>query len=321
MMALAMGSVLVLSPSPVVEETLRVHGVPVIRAWEAPHLDAEVALEVRGLASSYAVHVDATLLDELPRLEVIAHFGVGYDTVDVSAAAARGVIVTHTPDVLTEEVADTALGLLLCTVRELPRAERFLRAGDWVRGPYRLTDTLRGKTVGIFGLGRMGKAVARRCEAFGVSVEYTGRTRQPEVPYRYRSSLKELARETDILVVTAPATAETRNAVDAEVLAALGPSGVLINVARGSLVDETALVYALASGTISAAGLDVFAGEPRVHPELLALDNVVLFPHVGSASRATRDAMAKLVADNLVSWFEGRGPLTPVPETPYSRRE
>jgi lactate dehydrogenase-like 2-hydroxyacid dehydrogenase len=308
-----------LSPSPVIEETLAAHGVPVIRAWEAPGLDAEVTRAVRGLASSYAVHVDATLLDRLPRLEVIAHFGVGYDTVDVSAAAARGIVVTNTPDVLTEEVADTALGLLLCTVRELPRAERFLRAGDWVRGPYRLTDTLRDKTVGIFGLGRIGKAVARRCEAFGISIEYTGRTRQHQVPYPYRPSLLALAREADILVVTAPATAATRNAVDTEVLEALGPSGTLINVARGSLVDETALVRALASGTIRAAGLDVFADEPRVPAELLALDNVVLLPHVGSASTATRNAMAKLVADNLVSWLEGRGPLTPVPETPYSR--
>jgi lactate dehydrogenase-like 2-hydroxyacid dehydrogenase len=315
-------SILLLNPSPVTEELLRANGLAALRAWEAPDLDAElhrVGPSVRGLASSYAARVDATLLDKLPRLEIVAHFGVGYDTVDVAAAAARGVVITNTPDVLTEEVADTALGLLLCAVRELPQADRYLRAGSWMRGPYRLTDTLQGKTVGIFGLGRIGKAIARRCEAFGLGIAYHGRTRQPRAPYRYCASLLALAGEADVLVVTAPATAETRNAVDAGVLAALGPTGVLINVARGSLVDEEALVRALSSGTIRGAGLDVFAREPHVPDELMAMDNVVLLPHVGSASIATRNAMATLVAENLVSWFAGRGPLTPVPETPYPR--
>jgi lactate dehydrogenase-like 2-hydroxyacid dehydrogenase len=316
-----MSDILLLTPAPVVEDLLRANGLTPIRAWEAPGLDAELARvgpTVRGLASSYAARVDASLLDRLPRLEIIAHFGVGYDTVDVAAAAAHGVVVTNTPDVLTEEVADTALGLLLCTVRELPQAERYLRAGHWKSGgPFRLTDTLQGKTIGIFGLGRIGKAVARRCEAFGLDIAYHGRTRQPEVPYRYCASLVELAREAHILVVTAPATAETHHAVDAGVLAALGPTGVLVNVARGSLVDEEALVRALSSGTIRAAGLDVFAREPHVPAPLIEMENVVLLPHVGSASVATRNAMASLVAENLVSWFAGKGPLTPVPETPY----
>jgi lactate dehydrogenase-like 2-hydroxyacid dehydrogenase len=317
-----MSAILLLAPSPVIEDVLGANGLTAIRAWEAPDVDDELARvgpTVRGVASTYAAPVDATLFDRLPRLEIVAHFGVGYDTVDVAAAAARGIVVTNTPDVLTEEVADTALGLLLCTVRELPQADRYLRAGLWARGPYRLTDTLQGKTVGIFGLGRIGKAVARRCEAFGVDIAYHGRTRQPQVPYRYCASLLELAGEADVLMVTAPATAETRDAVDAGVLAALGPTGVLVNVARGSLVDEAALVRALGSGTIRGAGLDVFAREPQVPEELLAMDNVVLLPHVGSASVATRNAMATLVAQNLVSWFAGRGPLTPVPETPYPR--
>jgi lactate dehydrogenase-like 2-hydroxyacid dehydrogenase len=232
-----MSEILLLAPSPVTEDLLRANGLGAIRAWETPDVDTELARvgpTIRGVASTYAAPVDAALLDRLPRLEIIAHFGVGYDTVDVGAAAARGIVVTNTPDVLTEEVADTALGLLLCTLRELPQAERYLRAGLWARAPYRLTDTLQGKTVGIFGLGRIGKAVARRCEAFGVDIAYHGRTRQPQVRYRYCASLLELAREADVLVVTAPATAETRNAVDAGVLAALGPTGVLVNVARGS---------------------------------------------------------------------------------------
>jgi lactate dehydrogenase-like 2-hydroxyacid dehydrogenase len=317
-----MGSVLLLSPSPVVEEALGARGLSLVRSWETADLGAVLEQSgpaIRGVASSYAVRVDAALLDKLPRLEIIAHFGVGYDTVDVGAASARGIVVTHTPDVLTEEVADTALGLLLCTIRELPRAERFLRAGDWTRGPYRLTDTLRGKTVGIYGLGRIGKAVARRCEAFGLAVAYTGRTQQTAVPYRYCPTLVQLAREVDVLIVCAPANAETLHSVDATVLGALGRSGTLVNVARGSLVDEAALADALAAGTIRAAGLDVFAEEPRVPDGLLAQENAVLLPHVGSASVATRHAMATLVAENLISWFEGRGPLTPVPETPYSR--
>jgi lactate dehydrogenase-like 2-hydroxyacid dehydrogenase len=317
-----MSDVLLLAPSPVVEDRLRASGHNAIRAWEATDRDAEIArvgASVRGVASTYQVFVDAPLLDKLPRLEIVAHFGVGYDTVDVAAAAARGIVVTNTPDVLTEEVADTALGLLLCTVRELPQAERYLRAGNWTRAPFHLTDTLQGKTIGIFGLGRIGKAIARRCAAFNLDIAYHGRAQQPDVPYRYVATLLDLARGSDVLVVTAPATAATHNAVDAGILAALGPKGVLVNVARGSLVDEAALVQALSAGTIRAAGLDVYAHEPHVPEPLLAMENVVLLPHVGSASIATRNAMATLVAENLVSWFAGKGPLTPVPETPYRR--
>jgi lactate dehydrogenase-like 2-hydroxyacid dehydrogenase len=318
------GEILLLGPVlPVVEATLRANGLGTVQLGEAPDQDvalARVAPEVRGVAGSFAAPVDAALFDRLPRLEIIASFGAGYDNVDTRAAAARGIVVTNSPGVLTEEVADTALGLLLATVRELPQANRYLLAGKWLDAPYPLTGTLRRKTVGIFGLGRIGKAIARRCEAFGLAIAYHGRTRQAEVSYAYYPTLIELARAVDILMVMAPGGPETRNAVDAEVLRALGPDGVLVNMARGSLVDEPALIEALASRTIHAAGLDVFADEPRVPAALLALDNVVLLPHVGSATVHTRDAMGKLVADNLVSWFAGRGPLTPVPETPWPAR-
>jgi lactate dehydrogenase-like 2-hydroxyacid dehydrogenase len=312
-----LADILLLAPLlPVVEEALHAHGLSTARAWEQP--DDAATLErlgpVRALATTYGGPVSAALIERFPRLEIISVFGVGYDSIDLGAAAARGVVVTNTPDVLTEEVADLTMGLLLCTVRELPQADRFVREGRWAQGPYPLTASLRDKTVGIFGLGRIGKAVARRCEAFGLSVAYHGRSPQ-DVPYRYYDALVDLAREVDILVITAPATRDTRGAVSAEVLSALGSDGVLINVARGSLVDEPALVRALSSRTIRAAGLDVFAAEPHVPAELLALDHVVVLPHVGSASLATRNAMGKLVADNLISWFAGKGPLTPVPET------
>jgi lactate dehydrogenase-like 2-hydroxyacid dehydrogenase len=314
--------IVLLSPLvPIVEKTLSDHDLSTARAWEVSDGDAglvRLGQTARALAGTYGGRVDAALLARFPKVEIVAVFGVGYDSVDVRAAAARGIVVTNTPDVLTEEVADTAMGLLLCTVRELPQAERYLREGKWARGPFRLTDTLRNKSVGIFGLGRIGRAVAKRCEAFGLRVAYHGRAPQ-QVPYAYYPSLVALAREVDILVVAAPATAETKNAVNADVLTALGPGGVLVNVARGSLVDEQALIHALASRSIHAAGLDVLVNEPHVPEELLAMDNVVLLPHVGSASIATRDAMGQLVADNLVSWFAGRGAITPVPETPSPR--
>lgn len=318
----ALADILLLAPLlPVVEETLHAHGLTTARAWEQPSGGVAIGTHevVRALATTYTVPVSAGLIESLPKLEIISVFGVGYDSVELRAAAARGIVVTNTPDVLTEEVADTALGLLLCTVRELAQADRFVRGGLWAKGPYPLTASLREKKVGIFGLGRIGRAVARRCEVFGLSVAYHGRTRQ-DVAYRYYDALVDLAREVDILIVTAPATPDTRGAVGAEVLSALGPEGVLINVARGSLVDEPALIDALTSRTIRSAGLDVFAAEPHVPEALLALDQVVVLPHVGSASLATRNAMGALVANNLISWFAGQGALTPVPETPNRSR-
>ena len=276
----------------------------------------ETGGRIRGLARGGHAQITRALIERLPALEIIASFGVGYDGIDV--AAARGVIVTNTPDVLTEEVADTALGLLLMTVRELSSAERYLRAGRWpVNGAYPLSASLRDRTVGIVGLGRIGLAIARRLDAMKVPVVYHARRLRPDAPYRYYASLHAMAADVNVLLVIVPGTAETKHLVHAGILEALGPDGILVNVGRGSVVDEAALAAALKNGTIRAAGLDVFANEPHVPAELIALPNAVLLPHVGSASVHTRQAMGQLVVDNLRSWFEHGTPLTPVPETPW----
>jgi lactate dehydrogenase-like 2-hydroxyacid dehydrogenase len=263
------------------------------------------------------VPVGAALIDALPRLEIIANFGVGYDGVDTARAAAKGIMVTNPPDVLTEEVADTALGLLINAVRELPQAEKWLRAGRWLKeGAYPLTGaTLRGRRAGIFGLGRIGKAIAQRLEALGMTVAYYNRNPVEGSTYAYYPSLVELAMTVDTLICVAPGGKGTEKAVNAEVLKALGPAGVFVNVGRGSSVDEDALAAALESGTIRAAGLDVFADEPNVPQRLLDAPNTCLLPHVGSASVHTRDAMADLQVDNLVSWFAEGKAITPVSET------
>ena len=282
----------------------------------------DLAAKVRGIARGGHFAIDRALVASLPRLEIIANFGVGYDGIDLAACAQRGILVTNTPDVLPEEVADTALGLLLMTVREFSAAERHLRAGKWASdGPYPLTRaTLRDRTVGIAGLGRIGVALARRLDAMQVPVVYHNRTRRDDVPYRHYADLAAMAEDVDTLVSVLPGGRHTVNIIDAAVLKALGPRGILINVGRGSVVDEAALIAALKDGTIHAAGLDVFAREPSVPAALLALPNAVLLPHVGSASVFTRDAMGQLCVDNLTSWFgEGR-PLTPVPETPWRPR-
>ncbi|WP_375461875.1 2-hydroxyacid dehydrogenase [uncultured Enterovirga sp.] len=290
------------------------------RAWQQPDPESyirEVSSSIRGLAPGGHAHIDGAIFDKLPNLEIVANMGVGYDTIDAKEAGRRGIIVTNTPDVLTEEVADLALGLLLATVRHLPQADRHLREGKWLKGAYPLTPTLRGRKVGILGLGRIGKAIAKRLEGFDVELSYYGRSEQAGVPYRYESTLKDLAAKCDVLLCVAPGGVETNGIVGAEVLKALGPDGILINVGRGSVVDEPALVRALRDKTILTAGLDVFADEPRVPAELVAMDHIVLLPHVGSASVETRRAMGQLVVDNLVSWFSGKGPVTPVAETPF----
>jgi lactate dehydrogenase-like 2-hydroxyacid dehydrogenase len=281
---------------------------------------AQLAPTCRFVVTGGHAHVDGAFMDKLPRLEIIANFGVGYDTVDARAAAARSIVVTNTPNVLTEDVADLALGLLLATVRELPQSDRFLREGRWLKGQYPLTRaSLQGRTMGIVGLGRIGKAIARRSEAFGVPVSYYGRRRQDDVSYPYFDDLVALASAVDILMVVIPGGPATRNLIDARVLEALGPNGILINVARGTVVDEDALVEALASGKILSAGLDVFAEEPKVPQALIDMPHVVLLPHVGSATIHTRAAMGQLVVDNVVAWRDGKAPLTPVAETPSPR--
>lgn len=261
--------------------------------------------------------IDADFIDAFPNLEIIANFGVGYDSVDAVHAGAKGVMVTNTPDVLTEEVADLTVALLLSTLRELPGAEAWLRQGRWAKeGFYRLSPlSLRGRSIGIFGLGRIGLAVAKRLEAFGVTVAYHNRRPVDGVDYAYHATLKDLAEAVDTLICIAPGGAATEKAIDAEVLKALGPDGVLINTGRGTTVDEDALAAALSDGTIAAAGLDVFAHEPDVPQTLLDAPHTVLLPHVASASVPTRRAMADLCVDNLVSWFGARKALTPVPET------
>jgi lactate dehydrogenase-like 2-hydroxyacid dehydrogenase len=274
---------------------------------------------VRAMAVSAPVQsVDDALFAALPKLQIISSFGVGYDHIDANAAAKRGIVVTHTPDVLTEEVADTAIGLLLNTVRELPQSERYLRAGKWPEGNFPLSRaTLRDRTVGMVGLGRIGVAIARRLEAFGVPVVYHTRQPRPELGYRHYPRLLDMAHDVDTLIVIVPGGAATKNMIDAEVLDALGPNGIVINVARGSVIDEPALIAALRERKILAAGLDVFAAEPHVPEELLAMDNVVLLPHVGSASEFTRAKMDQLLVDNIRAWAADKPPLTPVPETPF----
>lgn len=293
------------APMPLIDKGLSEH-FAVVR---------EANLEVRGLAVCGGhTRIDDTFVELFPRLEIVSSFGVGYDHIDAAALARRGIVVTHTPDVLTGEVADLALGLLIATVRQLPQVDRYLREGKWLHKPYPLTATLRGRKVGILGLGRIGKAIARRLEACDLEIEYHGRKPQPDVKYRYHPTLRGLAQSCDVLMVVASGGAETRHIVNQEVLEALGPDGIVINVGRGTVIDEQALIAALRDQKILSAGLDVFEDEPRVPAELIAMDHVVLLPHVGSASVHTRNAMGQLVVDNLVSWFGGRGAVTPVPE-------
>jgi lactate dehydrogenase-like 2-hydroxyacid dehydrogenase len=317
--------VLMLGPMmPLIAEGLA-PGFQVHELWQAPDRDGLVAALAPRLRAMTAIHaghpyVDGAFMAQFPKLEIIASFGVGYDHVDAAWAGRHGVVVTNTPDVLTEEVADTALGLLIATVRELPQAERYLRAGKWLDEPYRLSPTLRDRTVGIAGLGRIGKAIARRLDAFSVPVVYFGRHQQPGVPYRHYAGLIEMARAVDVLMVVIPGGPDTAALINATVLDALGPNGILINIARGSVVDEPALIAALQEGRIQSAGLDVYPDEPKVAPELMAMDQVVLLPHVGSASVYTRNAMGQLVVDNLIAWAAGGAPLTPVPQTPWPPR-
>jgi lactate dehydrogenase-like 2-hydroxyacid dehydrogenase len=284
---------------------------------------AAIAPQVRAIAvSGPPALVDGPLMTRCPRLEIVSSFGVGYDHVDAKWAGAHGIIVANTPDVLTEEVADTAIGLLLCTAREFPQAERYLRAGKWAKANYPLSKaSLRDRTVGMVGLGRIGKAIARRLEAMLVPVVYHTRHPVADVSYRHYPSLTTMAREVDVLMVITPGGAETKNLINAQVLEALGPDGILINMSRGSVVDEPALIRALKEGKIFSAGLDVFVNEPDVPKELLEMEHVVLFPHLGSASVHTRRAMEQLVVDNLLAWRAGKPPLTPVPETPWPPRK
>lgn len=268
---------------------------------------------VRFVQTTGFVKTTRDIIDALPKLEIIGVMAVGVDAVDLAAARARKIIVTNTPEVLNECVADLAIGLLIATARRLPQADRYLREGAWQRGMAPLASRVSGKRLGILGLGRIGKAIAKRAAGFDMEIAYHTRNRQTDVPYTYFADLVEMARWSDFLLVMCPGGEATRNLVNAAVLEALGPEGTLINAARGSVVDEPALVQALKEKKLGAAGLDVFANEPNVPAELLGMDNVVLLPHVGSATVETRSAMAELVIENLRRHLRGQAPLTPVP--------
>jgi lactate dehydrogenase-like 2-hydroxyacid dehydrogenase len=296
------------------QNAFEVHHVTDANGSNAALID-RLAPELRYIAVTQPGRVDAALMSRLPRLEIVASLGVGYENVDALHAGRHGIVVTNTPDVLNEEVADTALGLLLCTVRQFPQADRFVRAGKWPQGNYPLSHSLHDRVVGMVGMGRIGQAIARRLDAMCVPVVYHSRRAQWALPYPHYPKLLDMAAEADVLLVIIPGGKETRHIINAPVLDALGPDGILINVSRGSVVDEAALIEALQQRRILSAGLDVYADEPHVPAELLAMDHVVLFPHLGSASRHARRAMEQLVVDNLAAWHAGKAPLTPVVET------
>jgi hydroxypyruvate reductase len=283
------------------------------KADDKTGLLAQVGKQIRGLVQGGGTATPTTLLDALPALELISVFGVGYDGVPVDYCRKRGIKVSNTPDVLTDDVSDVAVGLILMTGRGFVRANRFVQAGEWEKRGFELTTKLGGRRVGILGLGRIGKAIAERVSAMGMQVAYTGRHPQ-KVPYTFVPDLIGLAAQSDFLVVACPGGAATRNIVNADVLRALGRKGTLINIARGSIVDEPALVDALLNDTIKGAGLDVFADEPHIPAPMLKMDNVVLLPHVGSGTRETRQAMGDLCKANLDAWFAGKPLLTPIPE-------
>ncbi len=270
------------------------------------------APKVRALATFGSSGADAALMDQLPKLELISNFGVGVDAIDLAAAAKRNILVTNTPDVLNDCVADTAMALVLNTLRRIPQSESYLRASQWgTRGAYPLTTSLGGKTLGVLGLGRIGEAIAKRAEAFGMKIRYHNRSRKP-VAWPYEPNAVSLAKNSDVLLIAAPGGAETLHIVNAAVLDALGPKGHVVNIARGSLIDEAALLRYLREGKIAGAGLDVFDNEPKINPAWFALENAVLLPHVGSATMETRTAMGNLQVENLRLHFAGKPVKTPV---------
>jgi lactate dehydrogenase-like 2-hydroxyacid dehydrogenase len=285
------------------------------RLWEAP--DRETFLQthaptVRAIAL-YGPHgCTGELIAALPHTEIIASFGVGVDAIDLAAARARGIRVTNTPDVVTDDTADIALALILAAERRIAEGDRFVRRGDWRQGELRFGRRLGGRRLGIIGLGRIGRAIALRAEAFGMVVAYHGPRAKTEAPYRFVASAVELARWSDILAVSCPGGEATRHLVNRAVIEALGPRGTLVNISRGSVVDEAALVAALRDGALGAAGLDVFAEEPHPAAPLLGMENVVLVPHIGTATHETRSAMGALVIENLRAHFAGRPLITPV---------
>lgn len=285
------------------------------RLWEAKDKTAllkEAGDKVRAIATSGHLGASATMMDALPKLEIIGCYGVGVDSIDLDHAAKRKVIVTNTPDVLNDDVANMAIALLLATSREICNGDRYVREGKWLKGAMHLTHAIRGRKLGILGLGRIGKDIARKAEVFGMEIAYNGRRKQDNVAYKFYPDLVEMARDCDFLVAICPGGPATDKIVNRAVLDALGPEGIFINVARGSVVDEPALVAALQDGSLGGAGLDVFAEEPKVPEALFKMEQVVLQPHAASATHETRRAMGDLVVDNLRAHFAGKPVLTPV---------
>jgi len=285
------------------------------KLWETKDCDAmmaSVADRITAVASSNSGGIDGATMAKLPKLKTISHFGVGYDTVDVDAARKRGIAVTNTPDVLTDDVADLAIALVLATIRKIPQGDRYVREGQWLKDAMALTDTVQGKTCGIIGMGRIGRAIAKRAEAFNLKIAYQGPNKKNDVAWPYHADLVALAKASDILIAACPGGEATRGIVSRTVIDALGPKGVFVNISRGTVADEGALLEALQQGRLGGAGLDVFVDEPRVPEGFFTLDNVVLQPHVGSASHQTRTAMGQLVVDNLAAHFAGKPLLTPV---------
>jgi lactate dehydrogenase-like 2-hydroxyacid dehydrogenase len=305
------------SPSAAVMAQLEQHFV-CHHVWQVPAAEQDafidtVAGKVRGLWTVGPIGVSAALVARLPLLEMVTLNSVGYDAVDLAALAQRGIPVTNTPGVLTDDVSDLAVLLLLAAARRLPAMDRYVRQGDWsARKPLAPSRTVRGKVAGIYGYGRIGQAIAERLGALGMAIRYYQPRPVTQASAPRAESLLALAQESDYLVLCAPANAATRHAVNAEVMAALGPQGTLINIARGALVDEQALIAALSGGRLGAAALDVFEHEPQVPEALRALDNVVLTPHIGSLTVETRHAMGQLALDNLLAHFAGQPLLTPV---------
>jgi len=279
------------------------------------HINDPSALKkVTALVGTGAAKVDNKLLMLLPNVKLIAICGVGYDGIDVDAAKERGIVVTHTPGVLTDDVADLALGLMLSIGRRIPQADRFVRNGDWVSDTFPMTHKVSGAHIGIVGMGRIGRAIAKRAAAFDMQISYTTREMKADVPYTFYKTLTALAAEVDYLVVAVPGGDKTKNLISASVLHELGTKGCLVNVSRGSVVDQAALVQTLKDKTIAGAALDVFWDEPVVDPELRRLPNVVLTPHIASATEETRRAMVALTMDNLSAFYERKPLLSPVPE-------
>jgi len=285
-----------------------------VKLWEAKDRDAalKAAAHIRALAHFGHSKVDGKLMDALPKLEIISNFGVGVDQIDLEAAKKRKITVTNTPDVLNDCVADTAIALVLNTLRKFPQSQDHLRSGYWpTRGPYPLSTSVGGKTLGVLGLGRIGEAIAKRAQAFGMKIRYHNRNKK-DVAYAYDADLVTLAKNSDVLMIVTPGGAGTAKLVNAKVLDALGPQGYVVNVARGSVVDELVLLKYLQEKKIAGAGLDVFEHEPKVPAEFYSLDNAVLFPHVASATVETRKAMGDLQVENLHLHFASKPVKTPI---------